>query len=79
MMNSKIDTSHSVAMYMFWLTGDCYRKPRINPQLVAQQVAQQYNPAPPKTNKKEGGHKEKSEEKKSSSHDNKGGKKTWHP
>lgn len=56
----------------------CYRKPRINPQLVAQQVAQQYNPTPPKTNKKEGSHKEKSD-KKSSSHDNKAGKKTWHP
>lgn len=58
--------------------GTSTRKPRINPQLVAQQVAQQYNPTPPKTNKKEGGHKEKSE-KKSSSHDNKAGKKTWHP
>lgn len=38
--------------------GTSTRKPRINPQLVAQQVAQQYNPTPPKTNKREGDLKE---------------------
>lgn len=33
--------------------GTSTRKPRINPQLVAQQVAQQFNPTPPKTHKRE--------------------------
>lgn len=33
---------------------ECFRKPRINSQLVAQQVAQQYaTPPPPKKEKKE--------------------------
>lgn len=48
--------------------GTSTRKPRINPQLVAQQVAQQYSPVPNKTHKKEG-HKDKSE-KKQSAHSN---------
>lgn len=38
--------------------GTTTRKPRINPQLVAQQVAQQYTSTAPKVAKKEGGTKE---------------------
>ncbi|XP_075218583.1 ring and YY1 binding protein isoform X2 [Lycorma delicatula] len=57
--------------------GTSTRKPRINPQLVAQQVAQQYNPTPAKAHKKEG-HKEKSEKKRLALN-NKSGKKSWHP
>ncbi|KAG8235378.1 hypothetical protein J437_LFUL009237 [Ladona fulva] len=57
--------------------GTSTRKPRINPQLVAQQVAQQYTPTPLKANKKEGS-KEKLE-KKGSSSDGKSSKKSRHP
>ncbi|XP_066997147.1 RING1 and YY1-binding protein isoform X2 [Anabrus simplex] len=69
--------------------GTSTRKPRINPQLVAQQVAQQYSPTPPKTNKKEGVFKEGSggkesaakekPEKKNSGPENKSVKKSWYP
>ncbi|KAK7867820.1 hypothetical protein R5R35_008264 [Gryllus longicercus] len=68
--------------------GTSTRKPRINPQLVAQQVAQQYNPTPPKTNKKEGGFKEgaprdgqvrEKSEKKNSPAESKSAKKSWYP
>ncbi|XP_046405686.1 YY1-associated factor 2 isoform X2 [Ischnura elegans] len=55
--------------------GTSTRKPRINPQLVAQQVAQQYTPTPLKPSKKE---KEKLE-KKGSSSDSKSLKKSRHP
>jgi len=50
--------------------GTSTRKPRINPQLVAQQ----YNPTPPKTHRKEG--KDKSDKK---DHDGKPGKKSRRP
>ncbi|KAL1130019.1 hypothetical protein AAG570_012962, partial [Ranatra chinensis] len=57
--------------------GTSTRKPRINPQLVAQQVAQQYNPVANKTIKKDG-IKDKSL-KRRSTHEKKSGKKMWHP
>uniref|UniRef100_A0A1B6GKH3 RanBP2-type domain-containing protein n=1 Tax=Cuerna arida TaxID=1464854 RepID=A0A1B6GKH3_9HEMI len=54
--------------------GTSTRKPRINPQLAAQQ----YTPAPPqKANKTENGQKDKSE-KKTSQH-SKSGRKSWLP
>ncbi|XP_022184220.1 YY1-associated factor 2 isoform X2 [Nilaparvata lugens] len=56
--------------------GTSTRKPRINPQLVAQQVAQQYSPIPNKTYKKEG-HKDKSEKKQSNHSNHRSGKKSW--
>jgi len=57
--------------------GTSTRKPRINPQLVAQQVPQQYNPTPPKTNRKEG-YKDKTHQRQTS-YGRKSGKKHWHP
>lgn len=46
--------------------GTSTRKPRINPQLVAQQVAQQFNPTPPKTHKKEKSDKKSPNDRRSS-------------
>ncbi|XP_014288819.1 YY1-associated factor 2 isoform X2 [Halyomorpha halys] len=57
--------------------GTSTRKPRINPQLVAQQAVPQFSPGPFKVFKKEGG-KEKSLKRRTTT-DSKGLKKSWHP
>nr|CAD7596185.1 unnamed protein product [Timema genevievae] len=58
--------------------GTSTRKPRINPQLAAQQVSQQQYPSQPKTNKKEGAGKDKMD-KKNHSMVSKSGKRRKHP
>uniref|UniRef100_A0A8D1KYF6 RING1 and YY1 binding protein n=1 Tax=Sus scrofa TaxID=9823 RepID=A0A8D1KYF6_PIG len=48
-VNVNLDTANNDTSFL-----ECFRKPRINSQLVAQQVAQQYaTPPPPKKEKKE--------------------------